>query len=207
MARTKAPYIVVAGNIGCGKSTLVQVLCEHYGVEPIYEPNESNPFLADFYGDMRRYAFPSQMWFLSQKFRMHLALDRKAKACIQDRSVWEDAEIFAHGLFKGRKMTPREWQLYSSFYRGVTEAIRPPDVLFYLHTPVKEIRRRIRQRGRPEEQSISYHYLRRLNERYDSWVKAWDLCPVHRIDTTKLHYLDDLFDRQFMLRRVARYLE
>ena len=109
---------MVAGNIGCGKSTLVQVLCEHYGVEPVYEPNESNPFLADFYGDMKRYASESDVVLIS-KVPHAPRLDRKAKACIQDRSVWEDAEILAYGLFKGRKMTPREWQLCVVRFIGV----------------------------------------------------------------------------------------
>ncbi|MDE0881461.1 MAG: deoxynucleoside kinase [Myxococcota bacterium] len=203
----KNPYLAVAGNIGCGKSTLVEVLGEHYGVRPLYEPNEANPYLKDFYADMRAHAFKSQMWFLAQKFRMHQSLDRMNEAVIQDRTVWEDAEIFAAGLHRSRFISNRDWALYDEFYAGIQEAIRPPDVLFYLHAPVRVIRQRIRQRGRPEEQQISPRYLRQLNQRYENFIDGWKSCPVKVIDTTKLRYLDDLWDRQMMLEMVGDYLQ
>ena len=204
--RKKNPYVAVAGNIGCGKSTLVHVLCEHYGVRPLYEPNEANPYLKDFYADMRTHAFKSQMWFLAQKFRMHQSLDRLAEPVIQDRTVWEDAEIFAAGLRSSRYIKQRDWDLYQEFYAGIQDAIRPPDVLFYLHAPVRVIRRRIRQRGRTEEQRISARYIRQLSDRYTAFIDAWDRCPVHVIDTSELRYLDDLWDRQFMLEMVSPYV-
>ena len=204
--RSKNPYVAVAGNIGCGKSTLVHVLCEHYGVRPLYEPNEANPYLKDFYADMRQHAFKSQMWFLAQKFRMHQSLERLEEPVIQDRTVWEDAEIFAEGLRHSRYIKPRDWALYTEFYEGIKEAIRPPDVLFYLHAPVRVIRRRIRQRGRAEEQTISARYIRQLNDRYASFIDSWSRCPVRVIDTSQLRYLDDLWDRQLMLEMVSDYL-
>jgi deoxyadenosine/deoxycytidine kinase len=202
----KSPYIAVAGNIGCGKSTLVQVLCEHDRAQPFFEPNAENPFLKDFYRDMKGYAFQSQLWFLGQKFRMHQALEQHPGAIIQDRTVWEDAEIFARGLYRSRRITKRQWSIYETFYEGVAEAIRPPDVIFYLHAPVREIRRRIRQRGRPEEQAISARYLGNLNDQYEAWMGRWDKSPVRRIDGSKLRYLDDLWDRQVMLEMVAEFL-
>ena len=118
----------------------------------------------------------------------------------------EDAEIFAEGLRHSRYIKPRDWALYTEFYEGIKEAIRPPDVLFYLHAPVRVIRRRIRQRGRAEEQTISARYIRQLNDRYASFIDSWSRCPVRVIDTSQLRYLDDLWDRQLMLEMVSDYL-
>ena len=204
---SKSPYIAVAGNIGCGKSTLVQVLCDYYGVRPLFEPNEANPYLVDFYRDMRGYAFKSQLWFLAQKFRMHQTVDRMNVPVIQDRTVWEDAEIFAEGLRRSRYIRARDWELYAEFYAGIQDAIRPPDVLFYLHAPVRTIMQRIRQRGRSEEQVISSRYIRRLSDRYEAFIGDWDRCPVQVIDTSTLRYLDDLWDRQKMLEMVGEFLQ
>ena len=124
--------IAIAGNMGSGKSTLVDFLHNTYDVSPFYEPNDENPYLADFYKDMRRWAFQSQLYFLSNKFRLHQELDRQPGVVALDRTLFEDAEIFATALHQMRKISKRDWETYLGFYHAILDAIRPPDLLIYL---------------------------------------------------------------------------
>ena len=124
--------IAIAGNIGAGKSSLVEFLTRTYGIEPFYEPNDENPYLPDFYRDMKRWAFHSQIYFLASKFRIHQALDRTPGVSVLDRTIYEDAEIFATALHQMRKINKRDWGTYRAFYDVICEAIRPPDLLIYL---------------------------------------------------------------------------
>ena len=148
-------YIAIAGNIGAGKSSLVEFLTRSYGIEPFYEPNDENPYLADFYRDMKRWAFQSQLFFLSNKFRIHQQADRVPGLVIQDRTIWEDAEIFAKNLHRGRYINKRDWQTYSELYHTILKDLTPPDVMIFLRCPVKTMRQRIRQRGRPQRFDIA----------------------------------------------------
>jgi len=185
-------YIAVAGNIGVGKSTLVAYLAERYGLIPVYEPFAENPYLDDFYTDMRTWSFHSQIWFLSHKYRVHKELERTPGTLVQDRTIYEDAEIFAAYLHRSRRMKKRDWQTYEELYRAMRLALRPPDLLIYLHCSVRAIRKRIRLRGRANEQEIPTRYLRTLNGLYDDWLESWDRSPVLRWNTDSQDYLGDL---------------
>lgn len=181
--------------MGVGKTSLVEFLAQEYGFEPVYEPYTSNPWLDDFYGDMGRWAYPSQLWFLTQKFRLHLDLNQNAGTIVQDRTIYEDAEIFATNLYRQGNMEKREYQNYMDLYTGMSRTLQPPDLMIYLRCSVRAIRRRIQRRGRPSEQQIPTAYLRGLNELYESWMASYDLSPKVVWDSERLDYLSHLVDR------------
>ena len=199
-------FIAIAGNIGAGKSSLLDFLTSTYDVAPFYEPNDSNPYLEDFYRDMRHWAFQSQLFFLSNKFRIHQQADRTPGVVIQDRTIFEDAEIFATALHQMRKIDRRDWETYWAFYQSILEAIQPPDLMIYLRCPMRTLRRRIRLRGRAMEQSISLSYLKRLEKLYEEWIANYDLGEVLVLDTDRLDYVSDLVDRQDVRQRVESLL-
>jgi deoxyadenosine/deoxycytidine kinase len=199
-------FLAVTGNIGVGKTSLVRYLTERYGVKPIYEPFADNPYLDDFYADMPRWAFHSQVFFLARKFRLHQQLGDLTGPIVMDRTIYEDAEIFAAHLARSRRMSARDHATYLELYGSMKEAIRPPDVLLHLKCSVRAIRRRIKQRGRPNEQAIPLGYLRSLNELYEEWIAGWKDCPVVVWDSENLDYLEDLVDRLEFHRTIERYL-
>lgn len=198
--------IAVAGNIGAGKSSLVEFLTRSYGIEPFYEPNRENPYLADFYSDMKRWAFHSQVYFLASKFRIHQRLDRTPGVSVLDRTIFEDAEIFATALHQMRKINRRDWSTYQHFYKVILEAIRPPDLLIYVRCDLKTIRRRIRQRGRRMEQDIPLAYLKRLERLYEAWIERYDLGELLVIDSARLDYINDMVDCLDVMERVEAVL-
>ena len=208
MGSTPRRYIAVAGNMGVGKSSLVKFLCSQYKLQPFYEPNEENPYLKDFYGDMRRWAFQSQVYFLAQKFRIHQELEkaRSRVAVVQDRTIYEDAEIFAHNLYRCRKIARRDYQTYQALYRSILRSLRPPDVMIYLKGNLRTIRKRIKARGRPEEQSVPVSYLRRLNGLYEEWFQRYDHSPTLVLETDNMDYATDLLDRLDLLARIEQYM-
>ena len=186
--------------MGVGKTSLVSFLSQEYGFEPIYEPFSDNPYLADFYTDMPRWAFGSQVWFLSNKFRLHLELDGRradpARACfVQDRTIYEDAEIFAANLARTGAISARDYQTYLDLYQGMRQALQPPDLMIYLRCSVRAIRRRIQKRARPSEQAIPTAYLRGLNDLYESWMGSFTQSPVFVWDSERADYLTDLVER------------
>lgn len=199
-------FIAVAGNIGSGKSSLVQFLTGTYHVSPFYEPNDENPYLADFYADMRTWAFHSQMFFLSNKFRMHLEVDRTRGVVVQDRTIFEDAEIFATALRQMRKIDGRDWQTYWEFYQTILGAIQPPDLLIYVRAPIRTLRKRIRLRGRSMEQNIPLSYLKRLEGLYEKWIESYRDSEILVLESDKLDYVSDLIDRQDVRERVEALL-
>ena len=203
---TRRKFIAVAGNIGSGKSSLVRFLTSTYQVAPFYEPNDENPYLADFYGDMRAWAFHSQMFFLSNKFRMHLEADRTDGVVVQDRTIFEDAEIFATALKQMRQIDQRDWDTYWDFYQTILGAIHPPDLLIYVRAPIRILRRRISLRGREMEQNIPLAYLKRLEKLYEQWVDGYSASEVLVIESDKLDYVGDLIDRQDVRERVEALL-
>jgi deoxyadenosine/deoxycytidine kinase len=198
--------IAIAGNIGAGKSTLVDFLSRTYGVTPFYEPSDENPYLADFYKDMKRWAFRSQLYFLCSKFRLHQQLDRQPDVVALDRTIFEDAEIFATALYQMRKISKRDWQVYQAFYAAILEAIRPPDLLIYLRCSMRTLRQRIRLRGRKMEQDVSPAYLKRLDGLYESWIAAYDMSDVLVLDTERLDYVHDLVHRLDVMQRIEAVL-
>jgi deoxyadenosine/deoxycytidine kinase len=213
-------YIAIAGNIGSGKSTLVDFLCRTYGVQPFFEPGvapigppsdggeggDDNPYLADFYQDMKAWAFHSQVFFLTHKFRVHQELDKTPGLVVQDRSIYEDAEVFATALHKSKKISDRDWKTYGELYLTICEAIRPPDLMVYLKCSLKTTKQRIRLRGRAMEQTIQTSYLRLLQDAYDAWFKRWRGSEVLVIDTDRLDYVSDLEHRLDVLGRIERHL-
>ncbi len=201
-------YIAVAGNIGCGTSTLVDFICRTYGVEPFFEPNADNPYLADFYGDMKRWAFHSQIYFLTHKFRIHQELEQRRglRTVVQDRTIFEDAEVFAAYLHRRGYINERDWRVYGDLYRTILSSLRPPDLMIYLRASVATIRKRIKLRARPEEQTIPTQYLRALNELYEEWLARYDRSPTIVLETDKLDYLTDLVDRLDVRRTSEQYL-
>ncbi len=198
--------IAIAGNMGSGKSTLVEFLCRTYGVTPFYEPNDENPYLADFYKDMKRWAFQSQLYFLSNKFRLHQELDRQPGVVALDRTIFEDAEIFATALYQMRKISKRDWQTYQGLYGAILDAIRPPDLMIYLRCSMRTLRQRIRLRGRKMEQDVPLSYLKRLERLYDAWIDSYRMSDVLVLETDKLDYIHDLVHRLDVMQRIEAVL-
>jgi len=199
-------FIAIAGNIGAGKSSLLEFLTSSYEIAPFYEPNDANPYLEDFYRDMRRWAFQSQLFFLGSKFRIHHEADRTAGVVVQDRTLFEDAEIFATALYQMRKIDQRDWETYWSFYQTILRVIKPPDLLIYLRCSMRTLRRRIRMRGRPMERSIPLSYLKRLEKLYENWIANYTLGDVLIIDSDRLDFISDLVDRQDVRTRIEAVL-
>jgi deoxyadenosine/deoxycytidine kinase len=199
-------YIAVAGSIGAGKSSIVDFLSQRFDIQPFFEPNEANPYLEDFYADMERWSFHSQVYFLSAKFKLHKELDASPQNVIQDRTIWEDAEIFAQSLHQQGRMSERDWLTYRNLYESIQDEIRAPDVMIYLRCPVKTVRKRIAMRGRQMEQNIPTEYLKRLNRLYENWIADYDLSPLVILPTDKLDYVTNLVDCHEIVTAVEKYL-
>ena len=184
-------FIAIAGNIGSGKTTLTQMLSEHYRWEPHYEVVAENPYLADFYGDMNRWSLQLQVFFLSQRFQAHQTITRSDSSAIQDRSIYEDAHIFARALFEQGDMDARDYENYNRLYQSMIQFLRPPTLMIFLRRSVPKLMERIHQRGRDYEQSISYDYLTRLNQYYDEWYDQYEAGNALVIQTDELDFLDN----------------
>jgi deoxyadenosine/deoxycytidine kinase len=185
----KKHFVTVAGNIGVGKSTLVALLSKKLGWEPFYEPVGDNPYLADFYHDMRSWSFHSQIFFLARRLRAHRQLLEHPTCAIQDRSVYEDAEIFAQNLYLQHHMSERDHQTYWELYQVLTIFLPPPDLVIYLRASVSTLIRRIASRGRNYEQQIQSEYLQQLNSLYEAWIADFILCPVLTVPADDLDYV------------------
>jgi deoxyadenosine/deoxycytidine kinase len=182
-------FVAVAGNIGVGKSTLVTMLCERLGWKPFYEPVAENPYLADFYREMRSWAFHSQIFFLTHRLRAHRQLQEHPTSVIQDRSIYEDAEVFAFNLYRQGLLGERDYGTYRELYSVMTEFLTPPDLLIYLRASPETLINRIDKRGRDYERRIQPEYLGQLNELYESWITNFNLCPVLAVPADDLDYV------------------
>jgi deoxyadenosine/deoxycytidine kinase len=182
-------FVVVAGNIGVGKSTLVSLLSAKLGWRAYYEPEGENPYLADFYQDMRTWAFQSQVFFLTRRLRTHRQLLDHPTSVIQDRSIYEDAEVFAANLARQGLLVGRDYETYRALYQVLSEFLPPPDLVVYLRASENTLIRRIRQRGRDYEQHITAEYLAQLNQLYETWINSFNLCPVLSIPADDLDYV------------------
>ena len=182
-------FIAVAGNIGVGKSTLVKLLSKNLGWTPFFEPVTENPYLADFYEDMQTWGFHSQIYFLMRRLRIHRKLMDMKGSVIQDRSVYEDAEIFAHNLFLQKAINQRDYETYQELYQVLVEFLPPPDLVIYLRASVSTLVSRISKRNRDYERTISPDYLADLNQLYEEWVDHFDLCSVLTVPCDNLDYV------------------
>lgn len=189
-------FVAVSGNIGSGKSTITTLLSEKLGWKPYYEIVDENPYLPDFYADMPRWSFHLQVFFLSKRFQHHQAITVDQGSVIQDRTIYEDAEIFARNLYLQGLMDERDFRNYHELFNTMTQFLRPPDLIIYLKASVPTLLERIRRRARDYEQRIPAEYLAQLNERYAEWTERFALCPILTIDadTLDLNRLDDLIE-------------
>jgi len=182
-------FVAIAGNIGVGKSTLTALLREQLNWEPFFEAVNDNPYLADFYQNMRRWSFHSQIFFLSRRLHHHWQLLQRANSVIQDRTVYEDAEIFARNLYQQGLMDERDYDSYCELYKVVTTVLPPPDLIVYLRASVPTLQERIRRRGRTYEQAIAPSYLEQLNTLYEEWIGGFSLCPVLSVPADDLDFV------------------
>jgi len=182
-------FVTVAGNIGVGKSTLVEMLCAKLAWTPFFEPVAENPYLVDFYKDMQAWAFHSQIFFLTHRLRAHHQLALYPTSAIQDRSVYEDAEIFAHNLFLQGHIRIRDYQTYRELYQTLVEFLPPPDLVIYLRASVPTLSERIEKRGRDYERTIPEDYLTSLNNLYETWIADFTLCPVLTVPADDIDYV------------------
>ena len=183
-------YLAIAGNIGVGKSTLTGILAERYRLHPVFEAVDENPYLEDFYLDMPRYAFHSQIFFLAKRLRQHLTEVNANERVIQDRTIYEDAAVFARNLFEEGVMEARDYRSYCQLYQAIAAALRPPDLLIYLRAEVATLRARIAERGRGYEASISTDYLAHLNDLYERWIDGYDLSERLVIESDETDFSD-----------------
>lgn len=204
----RSPRIVaVTGNMGAGKSSLVGWLEAQLGMVPFFEPNDENPYLSDFYSDMSRWALSSQLFFLIRRFRIHKEIEARAAGdaqtpspdIVQDRTIYEDAEIFAAHLHAAGHLSGRDWDMYQDLYRTLRGELRPPDLMIYLRCSVPVLMRRIRKRGRSFEQRLPRAYVASLHELYERWYASYADSETVVIDTDRVDYVEDLFARHELL--------
>lgn len=201
------PTIIgIAGNIGAGKTSLVEFLQRTYDITPFYEPNDENPYLKDFYQDMKAWAFHSQLYFMSSKFAMQQQLEQCRGVVLQDRTLFEDVEIFATALHQMRKIDKRDWQTFIGLYHSIQQAIQPPDLMIYLSCSIRTARKRIKMRGRAMEQNMPLAYLKRINALYRQWVAAYDKSEMLTIETDQLDYVNDLIDQLQVMDAIERHI-
>ncbi len=175
-------HIAVAGNIGSGKTTLTSLLAKHYKWDAHYEEVDDNPYLNDFYEDMHRWSFNLQIYFLNSRFSQILEIRKSPKTVIQDRTIYEDAYIFAPNLHSMGLMSSRDFETYFTLFTLMSSLVQPPDLLIYLQASVPKLVEQIQKRGREYEANIRLDYLKKLNERYEAWISSYNLSKVLIVD-------------------------
>lgn len=199
-------FVGVAGNIGVGKSSLTGLLARALDWEPFFEANAENPYLADFYEDMQQWSFHSQVFFLSRRLQHHRQLVDHPGSVIQDRTVYEDAEVFARNLYRQGHMSQRDYETYHALYQGISAFLPAPDLLIYLRARVGTLVERIAMRGRAYERQISIDYLAMLNTLYEEWISSWKACPVLILSADDLDFVHHDADFQLILNDVRAHL-
>jgi hypothetical protein len=187
-----------------GKSTLVGILAEEFGWQPYYELVADHPYLDDYYADRERWGFHSQIWFLSQRFEQHQEICDTPVSVCQDRSIYEDYEVFVKGLLEQRIFSHRDFRTYRKLFNALTRGITPPTLLVYLHASVPTLHSRINGRSRPYERAIPSSYLEQLNRRYDEWIRRFELCPVLTIETDDLDFAHDVSARREVVEQIGQ---
>lgn len=198
----KIKHIAVAGNIGAGKTTLTSKLAKHYRWTPHYEDIDHNPYLVDFYEDMHRWSFNLQVYFLNTRLQQLEAIRSGKDTVIQDRTIYEDAYIFAPNLFEMGLMTKRDFENYSSFFATLTKMVDPPDLLIYLKASIPKLVDQIQKRGREYEENIRLDYLKRLNGFYDKWIESYNDGPLLIVDIENLDFEENEEDLAEVVRRI-----
>lgn len=195
-------HIAIAGNIGSGKTTLTNLLAKQYNWEPHYEDVDNNPYLNDFYEDMQRWSFNLQIFFLNSRFRQLQEIRQHPKDVIQDRTIYEDANIFAPNLHSMGLMSSRDYENYRSLFEAVSSMVAAPDLLIYLRASVPTLVKQIQRRGREYEDSIRLDYLRKLNERYEAWIDTYTNGKLLIVDVDNLNFADKQEDLGFIVNQI-----
>jgi len=181
-------HIAVAGNIGSGKTTLTGLLAKQFNWEPQFEEVDDNPYLNDFYDDMQRWSFNLQVYFLNKRFNQIIDIRESGRSVIQDRTIYEDAEIFAPNLHAMGLMTTRDFNNYQDLFRLISQFLNPPDLLIYLRASVPTLVRNIQKRGRDYENSIRIDYLKKLNDRYETWITGYTAGKLLIVDVDNINF-------------------
>jgi len=202
----KKVFVAVAGNIGSGKSSLTKLLSGRMGWRPFFESVEDNPYLNDFYKDMKRWSFELQVYFLSNRFRSHKSITEGEGSVVLDRVIYEDAEIFARNLYEIGNMAKRDYDNYVALYHVMTEYLRPPDLLIYLRASIDTLLRQISLRGRDFEQSIKREYLEQLNRHYERWTASYNRGKLLMLESDKLDFVNRKEDLDTVIQRVSSAL-
>lgn len=202
LLKSLSMHIAIAGNIGSGKTTLTSLLSKHYKWEPHYEDVDDNPYLNDFYQDMQRWSFNLQIYFLNSRFNQILDIRKSGKDVIQDRTIYEDAFIFAPNLHSMGLMTTRDFENYFTLFSLISSLIEPPDLLIYLRASIPTLVNQIQKRGRKYENSIRLDYLKRLNERYEAWVESYNLGRLLIVDADNYNFPDNPEDLSTVIDKI-----
>ncbi|MEO8666705.1 MAG: deoxynucleoside kinase [Ignavibacteria bacterium] len=204
--KEKKVFVSVAGNIGSGKSSLTHMISKEFNWKPYYEKVNNNPYLKDFYLDMNRWSFNLQVYFLSHRFKTHKEILSKRASVIQDRSIYEDVEIFATNLHKLGKMKRRDYNNYKKLFREMTHFLQPPDLMIYLRASLPKLVKQIKRRGREFEKNIDVDYLERLNVSYDEWIKNYSLGKLVIIESDKIDFVNRKRDFEKISRLIRQNL-
>jgi deoxyadenosine/deoxycytidine kinase len=195
-------HIAIAGNIGSGKTTLTSLLSKNFGWDAHFEDVEDNPYLNDFYNDMQRWSFNLQIYFLNTRFNQILSFRRSGKTLVQDRTIYEDAYIFAPNLHAMGLMSTRDFENYFTLFNMLSSLIQPPDLVVYLRATVPTLVRQIQKRGRKYEDNIRLDYLKRLNERYEAWIESYKLGKMLIVDVDSYNFIDKPEDLNVVIDKV-----
>ena len=204
--KTLFMHIAIAGNIGSGKTTLTRLLSKHYGWEPKYEEVDNNPYLSDFYNEMQRWSFNLQIYFLKERFKGLVEIERSGINVIQDRTIYEDALIFAPNLHSMGLMSSRDFENYNSLFDLMLSLVKPPELLIYLRSSIPNLVSQIHKRGREYESSIRIDYLSGLNDRYEKWISGYKDGKVLIIDVDENKFEDRSEDLSVVIDRIDAQL-